>query len=183
MERGTRDPNNPARVPRILAVLDQPQEGLPRVIHPIGLAVGRPDPLAATQGVRNTMDAFAGDVLIEEDATYVNDAGDPYSFKAGDRISAARAAAFPELAKKIDQDKPIVGTNDARAVYEAPENRMETGAPQNRGSQMVRSGGQYNDMTANDLRALATERGVEVPSDAKKADIVAALQGAEGTNE
>ena len=133
MDGGMRNPNNPARVPPILSAIDQPQEGLPRVIHPIGLAVGRPDPLAAMTGVLNTMDAFAGDVEITEDATYLNELGDPIQFRKGDRVSAARAAGFPELAKKIDQNKPIVGTNDARAIYGAPENRMEAGAPQNRG--------------------------------------------------
>lgn len=132
MDGGAREVNNPSRVPRILSVIDQPQEGLPRVIHPIGIRVGTPDPLAGGTGVFSTMDAFAADVEITEDATYVNEAGDPYQFKKGDRIPAARAAAFPELAKKIDQDKPIVGTNDARADPNLIENRMEP-APQNRG--------------------------------------------------
>lgn len=132
MDGGIRNPNNPDRVPRILSVLDQPQEGLPRVIHPFGLAVGRPDPLAGGTGVFGSMDAFAADVTIDEDATYINDAGDPYAFKKGDTIPAARAAQFPDLAKKVDQDKPIVGTNDARAHPDLLENRMEA-APQNRG--------------------------------------------------
>jgi hypothetical protein len=123
--------NNPDRVPRILDAIDQPQEGLPRVIHPVTLSVGRPDPLAASTGVLNTMDAFAQDVVIEKTGTYLNEQGDPFLFKAGDRISAARAAAFPDLAKKLG-DKPIRGTNDARAILAAPENRMESAPSENR---------------------------------------------------
>lgn len=115
-----RDPNNPARVPPILARIDQPQEGLPRIIHPVGMAVGRPDPAARRQGVISTMsDQFAADVVIEEDATYVNEHGDPFQFRAGDRVSAARAAGFPELAKKVAGT--IVGTGLARSEDERPD--------------------------------------------------------------
>lgn len=131
MDGGTRIIGNPERVPPILSVIDEPQEGLPRVIHPVGLAVGRPDPDAARTGVISTMDMYARDVEITEDITVFNEQGDPFQFKAGDRVSAARASQFPDLAKQVG-DAPIRGAVDARSLAGAPENKARSGAPKSR---------------------------------------------------
>lgn len=173
MDGGIRIIGNPARVPPILSAIDQPQEGLPRVIHPIALAVGRPDPDAARTGVISTMDMYAKDVEIDEDVTLFNEQGDPFQFKAGDRISAARASQFPELARRVG-DEPIRGAVDARSLAGAPENKARGEAPENR------SDGDYASMTVPELRALAGERNLDVPSDARKADIITALSGVGG---
>ena len=134
-------PNNPRRVPPLLSAIDRPQEGLPRIIHPVALAVGR------RQGVITTMSDPYAEVVIEEDATFVNEQGDPFQFRAGDRVSAGRAMAFPELAKRVEGD--VIGTGLARAEDERPDvaptddpaspptpvaitRRMVPGAPENK---------------------------------------------------
>lgn len=145
---GPRDVNNPERVPPILSVIDQPQAGLPRVIHPVvSMLVGRPDPALTTQGVISAMSDNTYE--IPEDATYTNDAGDPIQFRKGDRVSAATAARFPDLVGKVDGDPNAAlarpqaerdanqkadeeaGLVERRMVKGAPENRMEP-APENR---------------------------------------------------
>ena len=146
MDGGARNPSNPSRVPPLLARIDQPQEGLPRIIHPIGMAVGRPDPSAAQTGVVSMSDPFEG-VYVEADATYTDDAGNPFRFRAGDTISAARAAAFPELrerlsggvaragmARSADEKADVAPTDDPEAPMSPSPitRRMIPGAPENR---------------------------------------------------
>lgn len=171
MDGGVRDPNNPARVPPILAAIDQPQEGLPRVIHPVGLVVGRPDPAASAQGV---MSMYAGNVEITEDMTVTDASGTPFRFKKGDRVSAARAAAFPDLAKRIEG--PIMGADEARAVYGAPENRMRGPAPENRGGRTVTSE-DLSGKSLTALRQLAKDAGIEGRTGMDHDQLVAALSG------
>lgn len=197
MDGGTRHPKNPDRVPSILSAIDQPAEGLPRVIHPVGIAVGRPDAAAATTGVLN-MDPESEGVRIDADVTYTNDAGTPFRFRAGDVISAGRAASFPELreylygaggglARGADERPDVAATDDPEApmspnpitrrmVPGAPENRMDN-RRDNRSEDRGDEG--YNAQNVAALRALAKSRGVTLDSDARKAEIVAALETAD----
>lgn len=200
MDGGARTVNNPDRVPPILDRIDQPQEGLPRVIHPVGLAVGRPDPSAAQTGVGSMSDVYAPNVPVgDKDITLVNDRGIPFWFPGGHMLTAAEAAQFPDLRDKIDG--PVQGAGTARqaaginerpavAPGEAPgeermmpahlENRSLGPAPENRAIRPPenRDGG-YRSQTVPQLRELATARGIEVPADARKDDVVAALESAD----
>lgn len=112
MDGGARTVNNPDRVPPILDVIDQPQEGLPRLIHPI-MAVGRPD--ASLEGALVMSDPYAPNVSVgDEDVTLVNDAGVPFWFPGGHSLTAAEASQFPELRGKIEG--PIREAGTARAA-------------------------------------------------------------------
>lgn len=132
--------NNPSRVHPLLDAIDQPQAGLPRVIHPIGMRVGQPD-----TGVI-IVETHEGYIDIKEDATYVNDAGDPFFFPAGHKLSPAEASRFPDLVKQVDGGLIVVAVSARpegevpdlaptelarRGLPSAPENRMEP-APENR---------------------------------------------------
>jgi hypothetical protein len=124
---GIRLRNNPDRVPPLLEALDPNQAGLPRIIHPIAMAVGsneRTDPMALV----TTMDA-EHQFEVTEDGTYVNDQGDPFWFPKGHRLPLAVAVKFEDFRGDL-KDEAVPGTQNARV--EAPvENRMEP-APENR---------------------------------------------------
>ncbi len=48
-------------------------------------------------------------------------------------------------------------------------------------AQQAAAGGDYDAMNKDQLRAAIDERGLDVPADARKADMIAALEGADGT--
>lgn len=109
---GIRQMNNPSRVPSTLSAIDGPQEGAPRVIHPIGLRVGK-------EGQDMSLITGTDDTVyfeVPEDGTYLRRDGGSFWYPKGHRITTAEAALFDAF--------------DARAESE-PENRMEP-APENR---------------------------------------------------
>lgn len=141
------------------------------------------------------MDPTTDGVYVENDATYTDDAGNPFRFRAGDYVSAGRAAAFPELrarlagaatglARGADERPDVAPTDDPEApMTPSPiTRRMIPGAPENRmdNRRENRAAGEgYDAQTVPELKALAERRGVAIESDAKKAEIVAALEAAD----
>lgn len=116
--------NNPRRVPPLLETIDQPQAGAPRTIHPI-------TGLALEPGMeRQDTDYY----LVEQNVTKLSEDGrDSIDFAAGQRIHPAVARRFGFVA-----DAPVASP-DARAVFGAPENRMDP-APANR-TELFTTGG------------------------------------------
>lgn len=130
MSDGIHNPNNPAKVPPILAAIDQPQEGLPRIIHPIGMLVGRPDPDAAASGVINMSEQYAAPIVLKEDVTLTNREGRSFRYRKGYRMTAAHAVNYPDLQTQLE-GKPVDGAADARSVI--PEADLSFTPPENRG--------------------------------------------------
>lgn len=146
MSDGIRQVNNPQRVPSTLTAIDGPQEGEPRVIHPITILVGRHD---RTQTTMNTyVNADPQYFEVPEDGTFQNDQGDPFQYAKGDRLPLSVAVRFPDFRDHIDDaeaglqlarpvgEVPDVGPAEKRAMASAPENRMEP-APENRAGMFV----------------------------------------------
>ncbi|MDQ3540839.1 MAG: hypothetical protein M3440_09140 [Chloroflexota bacterium] len=121
---GTRLINNPNRVPPTLTAIDGPQEGEPRVIHPITMLVGTVSRETAP------MDSTNPELYeVKEEGTYTNENGDPFYFPAGHKLPHAVANHFPDFATKGDEVY-VAGSSNVRQE-EAPANRMET-PPDNR---------------------------------------------------
>lgn len=116
---GTRNPNNPARVPDTLAAIDSPQAGALRVIHPVALVVGTPMK-------EHEMYRYPEQQLFEvpEDGTYLDHRGSPIAFKKGDRIPMTRAAQFEAFNVDLS-GRHLSRITPARAESAATENRME----------------------------------------------------------
>lgn len=134
MVNGIRQMNNPERVPLTLTRIDGPQEGEPRVIHPVAVLVGRQD---ATRETMNTyQDANAGLFEVPEDGTFQDDGGNPFQYFKGDRLPYMVARRFEAFRSHIDEGGVVPGLTDARALPGAPENRMEP-APENRDGTFV----------------------------------------------
>lgn len=168
------DPNNPATVPPLLSAIDQPQEGLPRVIHPIGMLVGRPDPSAV--GVVMDEASNTGFVTVPVDGTYRNVSGVPSRFRAGARIPVSRAASYPDLVNLI----PGRALPEARNVT-PPENESFA-VPETRGGMVVTSArAGAKPATIKELRGQAEAEGIEIPkSVTKRDDIAAVIEAARG---
>lgn len=103
--------NNPLRVPPLLTAIDGPQAGAPRVIHPIGLAVGVP-------GGSTSMDTSAATFLVPEDGTFMDDFGSPIQYRKGDHVPAARAREFPSFREQMEPDAGAFVPAVTRADYD-----------------------------------------------------------------
>jgi len=120
MDGAPRQMNNPSRVPSTLTAIDGPQEGEARVIHPVGILVGR----AVEESPMNPFQREPEVFEVPQDGTYIDVDGNPFAFAKGHRLSLGRASRFPDF---------NVAAPDARNARQepAPENRMEP-SPENR---------------------------------------------------
>lgn len=145
---GTRQVNNPLRVPDTVTAIDGPQAGAPRIIHPVAIRVGTSIKETAMPLYTNA----ESDVYeVPESGVYTDDNGNPFQFVKGHRMSHAEAARFSDFraqaegdtvpgltAARVGDEQPAVAETDEpiaelRAEGSAPENRMES-APSNRKS-------------------------------------------------
>lgn len=95
---GIRQVNNPSRVPSTLSAIDGPQEGTPRVIHPMGMLVGKEgQDMGLITGTDNTV-YFE----VPEDGTYIRRDGGSFWYPKGHRLTIGEAALF----EAFDAPKP-----------------------------------------------------------------------------
>jgi hypothetical protein len=146
MDGGIPTVNNPSRVPPLLELIDGPQEGAPRLIHPVGMLVGTPVTGAATM-------AETEHFIVPNDGVYLDDSGSPIQLFKGDALPRSRAAQFTAFRAKVgdepvftpavddvddehgDTEPPGNGENlvtNERAKGKAPANRSRGAAPENR---------------------------------------------------
>lgn len=132
---GTRQVNNPSRVPSTLTAIDGPQEGALRVIHPVALLVG-------TTQQETSMTPYGSDAPyfeVPEDGVYTDDRGNPIAFKAGDKLTLSRAATFKDF-NVSTEGSHLSGLSPAR-MDAAPENRMDP-ARENRTAKSTKKSGE-----------------------------------------
>lgn len=119
MDGTPRQMNNPSRVPSTLTAIDGPQEGAPRVIHPVGILVGR----AVEESPMNPFQREPAVFEVPQDGTYIDVDGNPFAFAKGHRLSLGRASRFPDF------NSPVPDARDARSKSSQDRSTTEdTGA-------------------------------------------------------